>query len=845
MTDGTAVGDLLEAYQPPSGVYDELLDARGQVRPHWRQLVRHLNSLGAGELQRRCDQAQRQVFEMGVTVSPQVETGELTRPWELDAIPLLIPAAEWKGMEAGLAQRARLFDHVLRDLLGPRELIRQGLVPPEALYAHPAFQLSYLQLHSPAARYLFVYAADLARSPNGAWWVAADRTSAPTGLGYLLENRVITSRILPSAFREANVSRLNRFFATLRETLAGLAPRYRDNPRVVLWTRGRSSPSFFEDAYLSRYLNYTLVESGDLAVRDQRVMLKTLGGLLPVEVILRRVDDHQCDPVELDTRSLEGVPALTDVVRAGNTVLVNPLGCGLVESPVWLPYLPGICRHLFSEELLIPSVATWWCGEPEACAYVRRNLDQLLIRPAFRMRGDTAILAERLSSRAREELLAAIEAHPERYVGQERIPRSTSPVWSQGGPQPWHLALRCFMVAGNDEFEVLPGGLARAGVDAGNVENVVSQGQRNQDVWVLADGHSEQPLAASGIPTHLALRRSGAELPSRVAENFYWLGRNVERADDAVRLLRTVFQRLASDSDRDPLETRGLLRLLAEVGQVEPGFALEEMRPSLPSLERTIPEIVFSATEPQSLQATIAEIVRLASQLRDRIAQDVWRIITRVEVAARRTPRELERMDVADALEVLERLSVELAALAGLAAESMTRTLGWRFLDIGRRIERAWQITSLLRATVGVRSPEEAPLFEALLDASDSLMTYRSRYLANLQAPAVLDLLLTDETNPRSVAYQVVILQDHVATLPRPEQRVARGPEERVALSMLNLIRLTDVYELSKRDPSGSRPALDRMLVRLLDQLPRLSDAISSRFFIHAGLPRSLIARGM
>ncbi len=838
MIEHQSVSNLIAGYQAPSGYYDEMTLGPQRLRPHWQALIEHLSELGPAELQRRWEQAQRQLRDYGVTYNPQDETGEASRPWELDAVPLLLAESQWSPLEKALQQRARLFRDILQDVYGRQTLLHDRVVPPQVLFDHPAFQPAFHGLHASKSNSLVLYAADVGRSPDGRWWATGDRSLTPTGLGYVLENRIVSSRMLPLAFRRSNVMRLRSFFLTLRETLQQLAPRSQDNPQIALWTRGPQSASYFEDAYLARYLNFTLVESGDLAVRQDRVMLKTLGGLLPVEVALRRVPDQQCDPVELAESSASGVAGLLESARHGNVALVNALGSQLVESPIWLPFLPAICRHLLGEELQLCSVATWWCGQREARQYVLEHLDRLIIRPAFRVHKTLAIRPCDLSRQEREQLVAAIKAQPQRYVGQEQLRRSTAPIWTNRQLQPWHVAMRCFMVAEDEEYRALPGALARASSSPDDLDSFMATGQRSQDVWIISDEPVERISLLAPQGKTLALRRTGTELPSRVADHLFWLGRHVERADGAARLLRTLFFRLASDEEPDETEIPVMLRLLAEQGQVEPALVVDGLKQSLPDIETLLPESVFNELEPRSLRATIVKMIQLASVVRDRLSVDAWRILHQIDDGSRRPALEWGSMDATDVLEILEQLVIEFAAFSGVSSERMTRTLGWRFLELGKRIESAWHVASILRGSVGVQRQHEAGVLNALLETADSVMTYRSRYLADLQAVAVVDLLLTDETNPRSIGFQLEKIHSHVRRLPRSQGQVMRSSEERLALSMLNLVRLADVQELCQLDVNGERLPLRRLLSRLLDQLPRLSNAISGRFLIHAGLPR-------
>ncbi len=834
-----AAVNLFEGYTPPAGGYDEMFSSPGMLREPWGRFAADVNQLGAGELSRRWDEANRLVAENGVTYGALAESSDRARPWELDALPLVISAPEWNAISSALVQRARLFNLILLDLYGPQRLLSRGLLPPELIYTHPGYLREFHGQRIPGDLFLHFYAADLARSSDGTWWVVCDRTEAPSGAGYALENRIVSSRMLPMIFRDCRVQRLASFFIALRELLQRLSPPHRENPRVVLLSQGPHNSNYFEDAYLSRYLGYALVEGGDLAVRDNEVNLKTLGGLLPIDVILRRVNDDDCDPLELRADSILGAAGLLQSARSGKVAMVNSLGSSLAETPAFRAFLPRLCRELLSEDLLIPSIATWWCGQAEAREHVIANLEQLIIKPTFHGFNKPVLAGWQLGRRQRDDLIAAIRARPCEYVAQERMNRSSAPVWLRGRPQPWSVAVRTFLVASQDTYLTMPGGLTRASALSDRLELSISAGERSKDLWVLSEGPVREVTLLGGANQAIQLRRSGSELPSRVADHLFWLGRNIERAEGSARLLRTLFSRLTSEGDGVHLpEIPVLLRGLAEQGQLEPGFIVEGMTPPLPPVEQVLPRVIFDEAEPMSLRSTLTVVHDVASVVRDRLSLDSWRIIHRID--QRFHPSRADgAIDLVEALGLLNRAVIDIASFSGMVAESMTRTQGWRFLDIGRRIERALNAINLARILiVDDKTPPSA--LEAVLEVADSLMTYRSRYLNSMQLPAVLDLLLTDDTNPRSLAFQSDTLVAHIDQLPRDRTQPLPTLEQRVGLSIANSIRMLGPAVLGDRPGQPHCARLDRLLHRLAGQLPHLSDAISHRYLIHAGLPRQL-----
>ncbi|MEW6306774.1 MAG: circularly permuted type 2 ATP-grasp protein, partial [Verrucomicrobiota bacterium] len=438
---------LLKQYAPAAGVFDEFLLADGSVRPHGGTFLKEIEALGAEELRRRADTCRRMVHEQGITYNVYGDPSGVERLWQLDPIPFLISPEEWAALETALVQRAMLLNRILADCYGPQELIRSGWLPPGLVFAQPDFLRPCHGIRTPHDTFLHFYAADLARSPDGRWWVVSDRTQIPTGAGYALANRLVTSRILPEPFRDCHVHRLAGFFRDLQESLARLASRHADNPRVVLLTPGPYNETYFEHAYLARYLGYSLVEGQDLTVRDDRVFLKTLSGLEPVDVIFRRVDDDFCDPLELRNDSMLGVPGLVEALRAGNVAVANALGSGLLQSPAFLAFLPGLGKHLLGEELKIPSIATWWCGQKSARQYVLEHLDDLFVKPAFRSAARGMTPGAAFTEREREALRKRIQFQPHLFIGQERIELSTAPSWHGNGLAPRPVGLRVYLTA--------------------------------------------------------------------------------------------------------------------------------------------------------------------------------------------------------------------------------------------------------------------------------------------------------------------------------------------------------------------------------------------------------------
>ena len=829
-----------------------MVDAENALRAHWRTLADQIDGLDPDTLEQIWDQARLLLHDNGVSFNVYGDPRGIDRPWRLNPVPVLLPAAEFGVLAAGLEQRAILLDRILADLYGPQRALAEGWLPPELVFRHPGFLRPCHGLPVPANRYLFFYAADLVRLPSGQFHVLTDRTQAPSGAGYALENRIVTSRVLPEAFGTGNVERLALFFRAMRQTLTALAPHHRDNPRIVLLSPGPYSVTYFEQAFLAQYLGYMLVEGADLTVRDGHVFLKTLGGLHPVDVILRRMNDDYCDPLALRADSALGIPGLLQAVREGNVAVANALGTGLLQTPALIPFLPQLCRGLLGEELRLPSVDSWWCGDRAALDYVIANLDQLVIKPAYPTGLTQPIFGDTLTNGAREDLIAQLRATPARFVAQAHVAPSTAPLIDTDGLHARPLVLRSFLLArhGADPaatgYEVLPGGLSLVADSDADREISIERGAHSKDTWVVSGGQVNAFTLLPPPSQPVALSRGGGELPSRVADGLFWLGRYAERADAMARLARTIVARLAEPADSAGLETAELARLLAALRSQTEGGPSQTVLPDV-IYSSPLHELVFAMFDdeaPGTLRATIRAAHDAGRVIRDRISMDTWRILATLDQEMREAPtqEDLGNQALGTLATLLDRLVMTLAALSGVVMESMTRGQAWRFLDMGRRLERAIALVRLLSASLGSTTPREGPLLEALLEVADSGMTYRRRYLAKLQVPAVVDLLLTDETNPRSVTFQLAALSEHLTTLPRDPAQSGRTPEQVIAIDSLARLQDADVAQMcnvsaaSETDAGGRRPALIALLTRLGRDLPALSDALSGSYLNHAAV---------
>jgi uncharacterized circularly permuted ATP-grasp superfamily protein/uncharacterized alpha-E superfamily protein len=825
----------LETYASDPRRYDELLDPSGVVRAHWRPLIDRLVLDGAESVRRGAELARRLIVENGVTYNVYADPQGRDRPWVLDPLPLLLTAAEWREIELGVTQRARLLDGLLADLYGPQRLLADGLVPPELPFGHPNFLWPCHGLVPPGKHWLHVYAVDISRSADGRWWALADRTQTPSGTGYALENRQIVSRIFPDLVNDLGVRSLGGFVIALREHLVQQVTDG-EAPLAVVLTPGSFNETYFEHAYLARQLGLPLVEGHDLTVRGDTLFLKTLGGLRRVHAILRRLDDDFCDPVELRGDSALGVPGLIAAVRAGKVMIANALGSGVLESAAWMGFMPAVAERLLGEKLRLPSVATWWCGEPLALEHVIRHLEDLVVKPTYPNQQFTPVFGRDLDPAARATLVERLRARPHAYVAQERLAFSQAPVWRNTagtGLAARALGIRVYAIATATGYRVMPGGLARIAADGADDIVSMQRGGGSKDVWVVgpevkaSDALPAASPADAADPVPAAQPRTQVrhdELPSRLAENLFWLGRYSERCEGKARLLRATLSARGNPAVwATAVASCRSFGMLPRQGEAAPARANEAVQPAL------------SETNPLGLAADLGRLVWCASQARSRLSAENWRAVGVLH-------REFQEAAAAgvDPREILDRLLLSVAALAGFALDDMTQDDGWRLLMLGRRLERLQFLAELLAQRLDAGAlPSQAEL-EWLLDIGDSTITYRTRYLASPQLGPTIDLLIYDQSNPRAIAFQWHEIEQ---SLLRIAASLGGTPDD----TLNEPVALVQGLQLAALDGESSRAlrardSLSSQLAALAAAAGLLSDRISLKHFSLIETPLRMVA---
>ncbi|MCA0405369.1 MAG: circularly permuted type 2 ATP-grasp protein, partial [Proteobacteria bacterium] len=673
-----------------------------------------------------------------------------TRDWPMSHVPVILSEREWQELSTGLIQRAELLEAVMADVYGDNTLVRNGSLPGALLASNPHWLRPLVGVPPRDGHYLHFIAMELGRGPDGGWWVLGDRTEAPSGAGFALETRVATARVFAEIYRQSNVHRLAGFFGAFKDALARL--QQGTSGRIGLLTPGPFNETYYEQAYIARYLGLALLEGEDLVVEGKELMVRTIAGPRPVSVLWRRLESAWCDPLELDERSRLGTPGLVDAVRAGTLTMVNALGAGVLETQAFLAFLPRLCQRLRGEKLKVPNVATWWCGQEAEYEHVRRNADRLVISAVTANR--LPLETDQTTRKSPEEREAWLARERNNLVGQEAVKLSTTPVWHEGKLVPRPVTLRVFLARTPQGWQVMPGGFARVGQGSDQAGIAMRHGASVADVWVVSNHAVPEPslLKRDGAGF---LRASPGILPSRAADNLYWLGRYVERTEGTLRLLRAYHGRLAETGDTEaPL-----------VKRVEEIFTAYGM-----SLERPLPDQVAGCVD---------AAVGSASKIRDRFSLDGWAALVDLAASVHRMSGSVSAGD--DAARAISVLIRKLTGFSGLVNDNMYRAMGWRFLTIGQALERAVNMVDLIAALTDPEAPDGA--LDLLIEVGDSVMTHRRRY-AMVTRESVCDLLALDALNPRSVLFELDRIQEHANALPGTREGQQLGVLARALLKL-------------------------------------------------------------
>jgi uncharacterized circularly permuted ATP-grasp superfamily protein/uncharacterized alpha-E superfamily protein len=834
---GTADGLTLpqgffSGYHGHRNGFDEAVAADGAVRPAWAPFAQTFGALSPEEQAQRHERLRRLVLENGVAYDLFAEPGT-RQPWAVDLIPIVIGAEEWAHLERGLIQRATLFDLIAKDIYGPQNLLKTSKIPPRLIFSDTAF-LHACREAKPAAHLINFFAADLVRDTSGVWRIIDVHAETPAGAGFALANRLLHGQTMGDVFRASHAIRLARFFERLQTELVQRLER--DNPLIALLTPGPRHEDYFSHAYLSRYLGLQLVEGGDLRVIGSRVYMKTLEGLKPVDLIIRCVEGSHCDPLELDPNRFGGPVGLVQALRKNPRLVMNFLGAAVVENRGLAPWLPHIAKQLLGQDLILDDTRRRWLGELDARVFAFEHPERFVIRPAYEGSGrpgraEQGILPETLSAQKREALKFDLELNGTAFVAEERQDCATAPAWTANGLYARPFAMRLYVWAVDGEYRVMPGGLAMSLDGTPGVAMSAMDGH-SRDIWVCSEELAAVPHVTLMRPAGEVAEalRTGAVLRSRIADNLYWLGRYGERADWVMRLMRGALT-AADDGGTAGTGEGGPKALELILGKDQPPGSIQALGSDTRAIEEAVRLLMTAPGRSYSLPGLKSAMLRAGGIVRERLSLEVWQTLLRFSHIVPENASEAQ-----DPVKLLDRLNagiVTLASLNGLTAENMTRNFGWRFQDMGRRIERAFNLAELLLAlfSEAPSAEEETARLFFVLNVADSTITFRQRYLFAPVLQLILDLLVVDESNPRGVGFQFATISDHLWALPQATQHSPHTDEQRIVLDLMTRVRLANIAGLAHPGPDGVRTELRELLGHLIASLPKLSEAITRRYF--------------
>jgi uncharacterized circularly permuted ATP-grasp superfamily protein/uncharacterized alpha-E superfamily protein len=845
--------ELLHSYKEKINSYDEVLDQNGEIKPYWKGLFDTLESIGIDELDIRNQEIVKKLKENGVTYNVYDVNQESNRPWKLDPIPFLIHESEWETIEKGLKQRANLLDLILKDLYGPQILIKNAIIPAELVFDNAGFLLPCFDIIQKQDKRLLNYAFDLARGPDGKMWLLDNRTQAISGPGYALENRIVMSKVFPELNEKTYRKRLSPYFNQLQQTVESLENNINENPNVVFLTPGPGNETYFEHVYLSSFLGYTLVQGNDLLVRDGYVWLKSIDQLERVDVIIKRVDDIWCDPLELRRDSVLGIAGLLQVIRLGNVTVLNPPGTSILENYGLMAFMQNACKFLLKEPLLISSIATWWCGQTKELNYVLANLPKLIIKRTNRKQGFRSIYARLLNKEQLEDLKILILKNPKDYVAQEEVSLSTTPAFVNGSIEPRYAAIRAFLVSEENDYKVMQGGLTRSSAVKDKFEISNQFGGISKDTWIITDTPNEyQKKSVERKNTNNQLNNS---LTSRNAENLFWLGRLSERTMALRSFLKIILNRLNENvvkhGNEQPEFLVVLLKSITHLTQTYPGFVGKEAKDGEilnndaifvnPITELLL--LINDSKKAGSVVYNMQSLLNTINQVSEKWNNDTRHIINLLEESLY-TLKNTNTNNLNFVNHALDKLHIRLFSFYGNIYETSPRDNGFYLMESGKNVERILSLVSVLRSTFNYKKAEEEEvlLMEAILENHHLLAQYRHIYKSHLSLKAVINMVFLEKNLTYTLSFLLNTLTHYLSKLPKTNEPNQLSIAEKSALKASTIIKLIDVDGLIKVDETTKfRPELDQTLSDVFELISDVSTNLSSLYFNHSVMQHSVL----
>ena len=829
--------------------YDEVLKSDMKINPNWEKLLSNFSKLGIKEITKRQENLDWLLAENGVTYNVYNDPKGLNRPWSLNIIPFVIDNKEWKTLEKGLQQRAHVLDLVLKDIYGKRELIKNGIIPHEIIFSHRGFLRPCDQIQYKTAQQLLMHSADLARGPDGRMWVVNDRTEAPSGIGYALENRFSTREVVPDFFNEINVKQPFSFFQDFNQLLINAATNNKNNPTIVILTPGPHNETYFEHAYLSSFLGYPLVKGSDLVVRDEKVWIKTLKGLIQVDVIYRRVDDAFVDPLELKGDSFLGVAGLLGVVRHQNVAIMNPIGSGVLENPGLIPFMNSICKYFLKEDLLLPQIASWWCGQEKERKHVLENIKNFVVKPIDITNRENIYFCEFLNDDEIAALKKQILAKPYRFVAQEKISFSTAPNLTKEHLEPRKVVCRTFAIAKENSYSIMPGGLVRVAAEREELRVSNQKGGTSKDFWVTnIEGKISKKKQRYHWQHSTSNKMTGiGNIPSNTAENLFWSGRYLARTLITARYIRMVLNQMNNsefnkrDSDSESLHI--LYKSITHLTSIFPGFTGKNEEKALEDPLKEIAIVLFDKTKVGSLAHALSSFNNSYYSLRNLWSKDMWRVYDMLQKIWQDFD-EKNHQNTQKIIKLLDTVITKLIAFIGLIEESILVDQGLLLYFIGLQMELATMCIDKSRAllTISYEEDVEYEILESLLNSHESLNIYRYSFKSYLNVENVIDLILLDKSYSRSLKYQLNRIKRDIFKLPKRNEDAELTSLQKAITEACDLINNAKATNLIKVDGNEiTRKNLDHLLATLSDKIHDTSMSLTDMYFNHSDEQKQLV----
>ncbi|WP_339658348.1 circularly permuted type 2 ATP-grasp protein [uncultured Polaribacter sp.] len=841
---------IIQDYFRNKSKYDELLTSKMDIKSDWKELLDNLLKIGPEKLASKQADINWLLAENGVTYNVYNDPKGLNRPWNLNVVPFLIHQKEWDVVEKGIQQRSEILNLVLKDLYGKRELLKNGIIPPEVIYAHRGFLRSCDQIKYKTEKQLLIHAVDLARGPDGRMWVVNDRSQAPSGMGYALENRFSISKTIPELFDNIHVKQPSTFFNDFNQLLLNVAPSNTENPMVVILTPGPLNETYFEHSYLSSFLGYPLVKGNDLVVRHGKVWLKSLKGLKQVDVILRRVDDVFMDPLELREDSYLGVAGLLEAVRLQNVAIVNPIGSGVLENPALIPFMENICKYFLNEKLILPQIASWWCGQEKERKHVLENLASYVVKRIDRSHRENIFFCEFLNKEELKDLTAEILENPTNFVAQEKISFSTAPNFVKDQLEPRKIVCRTFSIAKENGYSVMPGGLVRVAAEREELFVSNQRGGTSKDLWIVSDDSQNYLQNYSWNKTISNQSLTINDVPSYTAENLFWSGRYLGRTLFTARYLRMVLNQMThvqfnNDRKSESESLKILFQSITNITSTFPGFTGDDEEEALAHPLKEITAVALDEQKIGSFAQSLQSFNFSYYSLRNLWSRDMWRVFDGIQKQLTKV-KEDKNYSINSLTVFFDKMITRLIAFMALTEESILVRHGLLLYFLGLQIEQASMTIEKFRSLIIVNYDEELEyeILESLLSSHESLNIYRYSYSSYLSIDNVIKLLLLDTEYSRSLMYQIQRIKKDIDKLPNTNtQNELTQCQENIEAVLLKIQSLNIEEMLEIDSNSNMRKKLDTLLSDLSDLLHTTSLSISDTYFNHSQQQKQLVNR--